>query len=132
MSYPTGLSVNDGIDPALCSLSYTTVNDIAELVFKLGKSSLLAKVDIESAYRLIPVHPQDHPLQAMKWQGQIYIDPMLPFGLRSVPKIFNAVADTLHWHLHRAGIQFIRHYLNDYIIIAPPDTARFMRIEAPP
>ena len=44
----------------------------------------MAKVDIESAYRLIPVHPHDRPLQAVLWQGQIYIDPMLPFGLRKV------------------------------------------------
>ena len=38
LSYPTGMSVNNGIDPALCSLSYTTVDDIAELVFNLGKA----------------------------------------------------------------------------------------------
>ena len=42
---------------------------------------------------------------------------MLPFGLRqSAPKIFNAVADALAWHLHQAGI---RHYLDDFIIVAP-------------
>ena len=31
----------------------------------------------------------------MRWDGKIYIDEMLPFGLRSVPKIFNSVANTL-------------------------------------
>jgi hypothetical protein len=46
---------------------------------------------------------------------------MLPFGLRSAPKIFNAVADALNWHLQQAGIPLIRHYLDDYIIITPPD-----------
>ena len=59
LSYPTGLSVNDGIDPTLCSLTYTTVDDIAETAACLGPGVLLAKVDIESAYRLIPVHPDD-------------------------------------------------------------------------
>ena len=48
---------------------------------------------------------------------------MLPFGLRSAPKIFNAVADTLNWHLHRAGIPIICHYLDDYIIVTPSDRA---------
>ena len=47
-------------------------------------------MDIESAYRLIPVHPHDRVLQAVSWNGEIYVDPMLPFGLRSAPKIFNA------------------------------------------
>ena len=30
----------------------------------------MAKIDIESAYRLIPVHPTDRPLQAMEWKGK--------------------------------------------------------------
>ena len=60
-----------------------------------GRGALLAKVDIEAAYRLTPVHPQDRPLQAMRWDGDIYVDPMLPFELRSAPKIFNALADAL-------------------------------------
>ena len=120
LSYPHGQSVNDGIDPSLCSLMYATVDEVAEIVVKLGRGALLSKVDIESAYRLIPVHPQDRPLQAMKWDNHIYVDPMLPFGLRSAPKIFNAVADALNWYLHQAGIQYCIHYLDDFIVVTPP------------
>ena len=120
LSYPHGQSVNDGIDPSLCSLMYATVDEVAEIVVKLGRDALLSKVDIESAYRLIPVHPQDRPLQAMKWDNHIYVDPMLPFGLRSAPKIFNVVADALNWYLHQAGIQYSIHYLVDFIVVMPP------------
>ena len=123
LSFPQGHSVNDGIDPELCSLHYTTVEDVAHIIADVGSGALLAKFDIESAYRLIPVHPQDRPLQAVRWEGNTYVDPMLPFGLRSAPKIFNAVADALNWHLHQAGIPLIRHYLDDYIIITPPDAS---------
>ncbi len=35
------------------------------------------------------------------------------------PKIFNAVADALNWHLRRKGIPEIYHYLDDFIIVAP-------------
>ena len=94
-------------------------DEVASLVSELGKGALLAKVDIHAAYRLIPVHPQDRLLLAMRWEGQIYIDPMLPFGLRSAPKVFNAVADALNWHLHQMGIPLVCHYLDDFIIIAP-------------
>ena len=120
LSYPHNFSVNDGIDPSLCSLTYTTVDDIAETAAHLGPGSLLAKVDIESAYRLIPVHPDDRLLQAVQLDNQIFVDPMLPFDLRSVPKIFNAVADALHWHLQQSGIPLLYHYLDDFIIISPP------------
>ena len=64
LSFPWGHSVNDGIDPSLCSLSYSTVDEVADLVARLGAGALLAKVDIESAYRLIPVHPDD---SALSW-----------------------------------------------------------------
>ena len=30
----------------------------------------MAKIDIESAYRLISVHPTDRTLQAMEWKGK--------------------------------------------------------------
>ena len=52
-----------------------------------------SKIDIKSAYRIVPVHPEDRPLLGMRWQGKIYVDATLPFGLRSAPKIFNALAD---------------------------------------
>ena len=120
LSFPPGKSVNDGVDPALCSLTYTTVDQVAEIIANLGGAALMAKVDIESAYSLVPVHPHDRALQALQWQGQIYVDPMLPFGLRSAPKIFNAVADGFHWHLKQRGINRILDYLDDFIIVAPP------------
>lgn len=120
LSHPPGRSVNDGIDPALCSLTYSSVDQVAEVAASYPPGALLAKVDVESAYRLIPVHPEDRWLQAVEWQGQFYIDPMLPFGLRSAPKIFNAAADALEWCLRDRGIRHVYHYLDDFIIIGPP------------
>jgi len=60
-----------------------------------GPHSLLAKVDIKSAFRLIPVHPADRHLLGMQWRQQVYIDKCLPFGLHSAPKLFNIMADLL-------------------------------------
>ena len=124
LSYPPGESINDGIDPALCSLSYTLVDHVADVVARYQKGALLAKIDIEAAYRLVPVHPHDRPLQAMHWAGEVYIDPMLPFGLRSAPKIFNAIADGLEWYLRQLGIQHVFHYLDDFIVIGPPGSVQ--------
>ena len=95
LSFPPGNSVNDGIDPVICSLCYTTVEDVASLATQLGPHTLMAKIDIESAYRLIPVHPDDWFLLGVKWKDQVYIDLMLPFGLCLAPKTFNAIADAL-------------------------------------
>lgn len=120
LSHPPGASVNDGIDNRFCSLSYITVDDVVRIAAGLGKGALLAKVDIESAYRLVPVHPDDRPLLAMQWNGGVFVDAMLPFGLRSAPKIFTAVADGLEWIIRQRGVQMLGHYLDDFILLGPP------------
>ena len=122
LSFPWGHSVNNRVDEVLSSLSYISVDYIAARAAHLGPGALLAKVDIESAYRLVPVHPHDHPLLAVltvQWEGQIFIDTRLPFGLRSAAKIFNAITDALQWHLLQSGIPLIEHYLDDFVLIDP-------------
>ena len=69
LSFPHGASVNDGISSDLVSLSYITVDGVAEIVQELGRGALLANMDIEAAYWLIPIHPQDRILQGMDWYG---------------------------------------------------------------
>ena len=47
---------------------------------------------------------------------------MLPFGLRSAPKIFTAVADAMEWCVHKAGVKYIYHYLDDFAVLGSPDS----------
>ena len=122
LSSPAGKSVNDGVCPELCSLTYNSVDDVARTVASLGKGALLAKMDVKSAYRIVPVHPQDRLLLGMKWKGMVYVDTRLPFGLRSAPKIFTAIADAVEWCFQDRGVQHVYHYLDDYITIGRPDT----------
>ena len=122
LSFPPGASVNDGIDPEVCSLQYTSVEKVAREAQKLGRGTLLAKLDVQAAYRLVPVHPDDRPLLGVKWGDACYFDGMLPFGLRSAPKVFTAVADALEWCLRQEGVTHIDHYLDDYITMGAPGT----------
>ena len=65
------------------------------MVLSLGQGAQMAKVDIESAYGIIPDYPTDRLFLGMQWREKTYVDAALPFGLRSAPKIFNMVADSL-------------------------------------
>ena len=47
---------------------------------------------------------------------------MLPFGLRSAPKIFTAVADALKWIVLQRGITAADHYLDDFVTMGPPNS----------
>ena len=42
----------------------------------------------------------------------------LPFGLRSAPKIFNAVADGRQWILARNEVDNCLHYLDNFLILS--------------
>ena len=123
LSHPTGHSVNDGIPKPLCSLSYITVDSAIAEIMKLGRGTLLAKVDIKSALLLLLVHPADRHLLAMKWNTHIFIDTCLPFGLRSAPKLFNVLADFLSWILEQKGACPLLHYLDDFLLVAPPKSS---------
>ena len=41
---------------------------------------LMENLDVESTYRIIPVHPTDRLLLGMMWNGKLYVDTALPFG----------------------------------------------------
>ena len=70
LSYPPGKSVNDGIDPELCSLHYTSVDDVAVVTAELCVSQFIHTI----AYCWV--------LLDIEWKGQVFADPMLPFGLQ--------------------------------------------------
>ena len=42
---------------------------------------LMAKLDVESAYRMVAFHPTDRLLLDIIWKGKLYVDTALLFGL---------------------------------------------------
>lgn len=122
MSFPPGSSVNDGINESVCSLSYVGVREAVKGILARGRGTQMAKVDVKSAYRNVPVHPDDRWLMGMRWRGSVFVDLALPFGLRSAPKIFTAVADAVEWIVRKKGADFVIHYLDDFLVMGAPET----------
>lgn len=128
LSYPTGSSINDGIMPELASVSYCSFDDAVHTLLKIGRGALMCKTDIESAFRLIPVHPADHELLGYQWQSQFYYDCCLPFGCRSSPAIFERFSTAIEWiaktHLN---ISDIIHILDDFFMIGPQASEKCLK-----
>ena len=117
LSYPLGASINDHIPKDPYSLSYVRVDDAIHILQSLGRGAFMAKTDLKSAFRLIPIHPDDWHLLGIHWQSQYYVDMYLPFGLRSAPFLFNQLSDGLEWILkNNYGIQHAIHILDDFFI----------------
>ena len=54
----------------------------------------------------------------MVWENQLFIDSSLPFGLRSAPKIFCCVSDTLESIFKEQGVSSCLHYIDDFLTMA--------------
>ena len=123
LSFPAGASVDDFIPGIVVSVKYASVDDAIGFIIKCGRGTLMAKFDIKSAYRILPIHPSQRFLFSMHWKRQFFIDLCLAFGLRLACKIFSDLADILQWILQNwALIEFLLHYLNDFFVTGPPES----------
>ena len=48
--------------------------------YNWSREHLMAKLDIKSAYRIVPVRPQYRFRLGMRWNDHIYVDRALLFG----------------------------------------------------
>ena len=72
------------------------IEESIEAVQKLGKNFILIKRDFESAFRHIPVSPEDSPLLGFHWLDKHYMERFLPFGLQTAPYLCNLFAEVFH------------------------------------
>jgi hypothetical protein len=107
----------------LCSLQYTTVDNAVKVIQQLGCGSQPVKLDLKHAYPIVPLYRNNYHLLGTKWKGSTYVDWALPFGLRSAPKIFNAIADIIAWVLACQGIPHQLHYLDiNFLFVSTPNS----------
>ena len=122
LSFPENHSINDFICDELSTAKYVSFDDAAKLLLSLGPFSLLAKTDIEAAFRIVPIHPLDHELLGIFWDGYYY-DTCLPFGCSSSCAIFERFSSGIEWiAVQKLGIKFIIHILDDFLIMGPKNS----------
>ena len=120
LSYPraSGLSVNAGIPKECTAVSYAGIDEAVVFIKKLGRGCFLAKTDIKSAFRLLPVHPDDYMLLGFSWEGQIYHDRCVPMGCASSCAIFETFSSALEWiATQKLGCHGVIHILDDFLFI---------------
>ena len=119
LSYPHGTSVNDNIPDVHSSVHYASISDAIAVLKSLGAGWFLAKTDIESAFRIILIHPSNFPLLGMTWDNQFYFDACLPMGLSSSCQVFEACSSSLEWiSVNRFDASGVLHILDDFLFIA--------------
>jgi hypothetical protein len=120
LSYPfRGESVNKYVIHLACMLA--SFDDAARLVVLNGRGAMMSKIDVQAAYRCIPVRPTDWGLIGIIWKDEYYFDKVLPFGLGSSCALWEDFANALEWIIqHHAQIQSIIHYIDDTFLASRP------------
>ena len=77
-------------------MEYESIDQVVQIISQFA-SPFLAKTDIASAFRMIPIHPTDCPLLGFRWRWASYVDLALPMGCASSSQIFQNVSDALVW-----------------------------------
>eukprot|EP00731_Ephydatia_muelleri_P031197 Em0022g711a len=66
---PAGVSINDSISREEYTLHYISIDDAVKLLYGHGPGALMAKVNLKSAFRMVPVRPDDWNLLGMRWKA---------------------------------------------------------------
>lgn len=119
LSFPKGMSINDGIASENIHVQYARVADAIQLIKRAGQGCYLAKTDIKSAFRIIPIHPNDYPLLGMKWRRLYYYDRCMPMGCSSSCKTFEAFSTAIEWIArHKLEVDDLLHLSDDFLFVS--------------
>lgn len=115
--------MNDEIDTASCSVSYATFEDAIVKIQSFGVGALMAKADIKSAFRLLPISPEAFSSLGFHFEDCFFFDKCLPMGYSLSCSYFEMFSTFLHWVVNcQSGKDSVIHYLDDFLFVGPPDS----------
>jgi hypothetical protein len=77
----------------------------------------MVKLDLASAYLVVPIHPHARPAFRFKTLGQSWQFRTLCFGLRSAPRVFTRLLRPVFAQLRREGIRLLS-FIDDVCVLA--------------
>jgi hypothetical protein len=116
-SRPQSLSLNSYAETD--SFKYQTVDEAVKF---LRPGYYMAKLDLQSAYRSVKLHPDCFAATGLKWQfaghnqPTYMYDTKLPFGASCSPGIFHRLTQSVNRMMERRGFKTLS-YLDDFLVI---------------
>ncbi|XP_057204274.1 uncharacterized protein LOC130562947 [Triplophysa rosa] len=99
------------------------IDQAITLIKHAGRGAWLAKVDITSAFKVMPIHPDFWHLFGIRWRNKFYFSVRLTLGCRSSPNIFDMLSEAICWILsNNYAIPYLIHLLDDFLMILSPDS----------
>ncbi|MES9881498.1 MAG: reverse transcriptase domain-containing protein [Sedimenticola sp.] len=128
LSYPKCNSVNMAIDKDYTQVIYDSIDTVIHKVKLKGRHCLMAKCDIQDAYRIVPIHPSDRHLLGFSWTNadnvkEFFMDACLAMGLSLSCQLFNRLSAALQWIVESKGLASMSHIIDDFFFCGVAVTA---------
>ena len=133
LSFPKGSSINDFVSKDFylgdrVNLTYLEVDDLVEIIKRIGQGCLLFKRDLARAYRLIVLDLGDVSLVGYSFKVSFYFDKVLSMGLRSAAHIAQRTTNSISFICNTLDISIVN-YLDDFADADTVEKARRSFIE---
>lgn len=117
---PSNFSVNSEINSSDFPCEWGTFAQCFFLVAKAPLGTQVAVFDVDSAYRNVPIAPDEQPHFCISWENQIYVDHCVAFGSASSAGLFGRVADAFVAIIKHRGAQQVLKWVDDIIFFRYP------------
>ncbi len=126
LSAPKGASFNEAVDTTTTlKLTMCSPAIFSQVLLHAGKNALFAKADLQNAYKLIPVNPEDWHFFGFKWLGKHFYETNTAFGNTEAPAEFDPLPETvvaLTKIIANTPDYWVLRQLDDTLIVSPCDT----------
>ena len=122
LSHPWGSGVNAYIDDEEARVSYASFDQALKIVASYGVGAAMAKLDVKSAYRLLPMRESDFRFLGFHIQGTVFVDKMAPMGAKISASHWEAFGRLWEWLINqRPDFRGATcRYMDDLLIVCHP------------
>jgi hypothetical protein len=98
-------------------MTWGTFDRTTEMILSVPTNALAASINISAAYHMMPVAPAQQNAVCVYWDGLVYIDCAVMFGLSSSTGVFGCIVDMLAAIYQKARFGPLLKWVDDFFII---------------
>ncbi|QRW03527.1 hypothetical protein RhiLY_02526 [Ceratobasidium sp. AG-Ba] len=114
-------SLNSEIDASAYSCEWGFFDDIVRIILSAPPGAEAATLDVDAAYRRMPVRPADQHNTVVAWNDCFYVDHCVPFGAVSLNGIFGRCGDAMACISRAKGLGPVTKWVDNFLYFRAPD-----------
>ena len=123
-TYPKNDSVNSWVADKYAKVEYNSFDEFIDNLAALGPGALMAKADLKSAFRTLPMSPLDFHALGLTFNGKYYVNVCMPMGARVSCATYEKFSTFIQWCIEDvSGKKLVTHYIDDFLFFGAAGTS---------